>query len=393
MKQLFLALLVVFSTTAPTSSASVSLTRWIITFKPSVKHQTRQNRVADLGGTAIAHIASEGSTEDEFSAVVMDLPTGQTPSVGGDIISVEVDRREKWIEDWEVDLRFIRGAVKAYALRPEETWGIVRLHVPAAWEVTQAQGVKVAIVDTGIDGSHDDLTGLVDGGYSALTKSENPESYQDDNGHGTHVAGIVAARRDGRGVVGVAPRARLYAVKVLDSDGTGSVSDIIDGIVWAAKNGIQVMNLSIGSSVDSDALHRAVRYARSKGVVLVAAAGNAGQSVSFPGAYAEAICVTASDPEDRLAVFSNYGPEVDFIAPGVDILSDRLGGGVVSYSGTSMAAPHVTGLVALSISQGWSGLSGPDGVLRQLQKSAKPLTGLSVNEQGHGMVDAGRLVQ
>jgi subtilisin family serine protease len=257
----------------------------------------------------------------------------------------------------------------------------------------QVQGVKVAIVDTGIDGSHDDLTGLVDGGYSALTKSENPESYQDDNGHGTHVAGIVAARRDGRGVVGVAPRARLYAVKVLDSDGTGSVSDIIDGIVWAAKNGIQVMNLSIGSSVDSDALHRAVRYARSKGVVLVAAAGNAGQSVSFPGAYAEAICVTASDPEDRLAVFSNYGPEVDFIAPGVDILSDRLGGGVVSYSGTSMAAPHVTGLVALSISQGWSGLSGPDGVLRQLQKSAKPLTGLSVNEQGHGMVDAGRLVQ
>jgi subtilisin family serine protease len=190
----------------------------------------------------------------------------------------------------------------------------------------------------------------------------------------------------------VAPKARLYAVKVLDADGSGNLSDVIDGIVWAAKNGMQVANMSLGAPSDSDAMHRAVRFAKGSGLVIVAAAGNSGGSVGFPGQYPEVITVSASDSDDKIASFSSRGPQVKFIAPGVDVVSDKLGGGFISYNGTSMATPHVTGLAALAVSQGWTGLSGPDGVYNQLKKAAKPLPGLSADEQGAGMIDAGKLV-
>ena len=279
------------------------------------------------------------------------------------------------------------------AQRREETWGINRVHAPAAWPITEGMGVKVAVIDTGIDASHPDLSGSVDGGYSAITKTENPADYQDDNGHGTHVSGTIAGHRDGKGIVGVAPRARLYAVKVLDADGWGSLSDVIDGIVWAAMKRMDVANISLGTSVDSEALKRAVSFARGAGVVIVAAAGNSSGTVSFPGAYEDTIAVTASDSADNLADFSSRGPEVDFIAPGLDVLSAKMGGGFISYSGTSMAAPHVAGLAALVVSQGYVGRNGPDGVFAQLKKAARPLPILSAQMQGAGMIDAGKFAR
>ncbi|MDE2510390.1 MAG: S8 family peptidase [Elusimicrobia bacterium] len=395
--------------------------RWIVTFKPTVKQQGRDQALAALKVKATAQIATDGNTDNEYSAAVVDLPAGTTlakpqfagAAAGGldGIASIEPDQRVKWIEQAAVSfqatpfgagfegLKFPNAAfaVKQAKLanaanRGEITWGINRVHAPAAWDVTEGAGVKVAIIDTGIDLSHPDLAGKVDGGYSAITKTERPEDYQDDNGHGTHVSGTIAALRDGKGVVGVAPKARLYAVKVLDADGSGNLSDVIDGIVWAAKNGMQVANMSLGAPVDSDAMHRAVRYAKGMGMVIVAAAGNSGGSVGFPGAYPETIAVSASDSDDHIASFSSRGPEVKFIAPGVDIVSDKLGGGQISYNGTSMASPHVAGLAALAVSQGWTGLSGPDGVFNQLKKAAKPLPGLSTDEQGAGMIDAGKLV-
>jgi subtilisin family serine protease len=214
----------------------------------------------------------------------------------------------------------------------------------------------------------------------------------DDNGHGTHVSGTAAASHV-PGLVGVAPAARLYAVKVLDADGTGNLSDVIDGIVWTAKNGMQVVNMSLGAPVDSPAMREAVQYATGMGVVIVAAAGNSGAAVGYPGAYPEVIAVAASDAADKLADFSSRGPQVKFIAPGVDVVSSKLGGGFVSYSGTSMASPHVTGLAALAVAQGWVGTGGPDGVLAQLQKAASPLPGLTADEQGAGMIDAGKLTR
>lgn len=407
----------------PLPAGQAGTKRWIVTFKPSVKRDGRNQALAALNVTAAAHIATDGNTDNEYSAAVVDLPSSMTlakpqvtglgaSSALGDIVSIEADQRVKWIEQAQVSfqatpfgggfegLKFPKAAQFAanparmigIATRNEITWGINRVHAPAAWDTTEGAGVKVAIIDTGIDLSHPDLAGKVDGGYSAITKTEKPEDYQDDNGHGTHVSGTIAALRDGKGVVGVAPKARLYAVKVLDADGSGNLSDVIDGIVWAAKNGMQVANMSLGAPTDSDAMHRAVRFAKGMGVVVVAAAGNSGGSVGFPGAYAEVISVSASDSDDHIAAFSSRGPEVKFIAPGVDIVSDKLGGGQISYNGTSMASPHVAGLAALAVSQGWTGLSGPDGVLAQLKKAAKPLPDLKPEEQGFGMIDAGKLV-
>jgi subtilisin len=403
--------------------------RWIVTFKATVKREGRDAALKALHVSAAAHIASDGDSDNEFSAAVVDLPPGQTlkEKIGeaacdnpalcsaalGMISSIEADRRIKWIESTQVSFQatpfgagvggfnfpkpgqFVQNplAFSASSTRPEITWGINRVHAPAAWDVTQGAGVKVAVIDTGIDLNHPDLVGKVDGGYSAILKSERPEDYQDDNGHGTHVSGTIAALKDGQGVVGVAPKARLYAVKVLDADGSGNLSDVVDGIVWSAKNGMQVANMSLGAPSDSEAMHRAVRFAKGSGLIIVAASGNSGGAVSYPGAYPETIAVAASDSDDHLASFSSRGPEVKFIAPGVDVVSDRLGGGLISYSGTSMATPHVTGLTALAISQGWTGLSGPDGVLAQLKKAARPLPGLKPEEQGYGMIDAGRLVR
>jgi subtilisin family serine protease len=407
----------------PLPAPQAGTKRWIVTFKPTVKRDGRDAALAALGVSAAAHIATDGNTDNEFSAAVVDLPEGQKlakPQLHGlaaspadGIVSIEADQRVKWIEQAQVSFQatqfngaafaglkfpkasqFVANPAQAKQLgnRSEYTWGINRVHAPAAWDTTEGAGVKVAIIDTGIDLNNSDLQGKVDGGYSAITKTEKPDDYQDDNGHGTHVSGTIAALRDGKGVVGVAPKARLYAVKVLDADGSGNLSDVIDGIVWAAKNGMQVANMSLGAPIDSDAMHRAVRMAKGMGVVIVAAAGNSGAAVGYPGAYPETIAVAASDSDDQLASFSSRGPEVKFIAPGVDVVSDKLGGGLISYSGTSMASPHVAGLAALAVSQGWTGLSGPDGVYNQLKKAAKLLPGLTAEQQGAGMIDAGKLV-
>ena len=219
--------------------------------------------------------------------------------------------------------------------------------------------------------------------------------FRSDHGHGTHVAGTIGASSDGAWRVSVAPKARLYGVKVLDSEGSGALSDVIKGIIWCANHDIQVANMSLGSPMPSDSMQRALKYAKARGVVVVAAAGNAGPKggVGYPAAYPETIAVAASDWEDNVAKFSSRGPEVKFIAPGVAVVSTAMGGGYANFSGTSMATPHVTGLAALAVSQGYVGLDGPDGVLAQLKKAAKPIPGLQAAEQGFGMIDASKLTR
>jgi subtilisin family serine protease len=399
--------------------------KWIVTFQPKTKRAGRDRALSALSVRASKHIATDGDSEHEFSAAVVELPRGTeltrpadlAAAIDGDIVSIERDVRVKWIESAGLSFqasplpsmaavmesvgRFqpSRGAqatrigMTAMAARPELTWGVQRVRGPAAWQNTMGRGVRVAVIDTGIDTTHPELVGQVDGGYSAITKSEAQSAYQDDNGHGTHVAGTIAAKRDDRGVVGVAPEARLYAVKVLDADGSGNLSDVIDGIVWAASNDIQVANMSLGAPFGSETMRRALRFATGRGTIIVAAAGNSGAAVGYPGAYPEAIAVSAADSDDHLAAFSSRGPEVDFIAPGVDIVSSKMGGGFASYSGTSMAAPHVAGIVALSVSQGWTGLNGPDGVLAQLRRASRPVAELTAEQQGAGMIDASRLTR
>ncbi len=392
----------------------------IVSFKPGTSLFAQQQAISAMDAMGVGDIASADRART-FIAVVAEKKNGRFPqplrslaAASPSILSIEKDFRAKWIESEPVSLETTpfpagdslsqlglrkltlpadtgRNFIAA-DIRNRITWNIARVDAPAAWNYTQGDGVRVAVIDTGIDYNHPDLSMNVAGGYNAITGSNTKAAYMDDNGHGTHVSGIIAA--DGERLVGVAPHAKLYAVKVLDADGNGDLSNVIKGVIWATNEHIPVANMSLGTDQPSPALEQAVEYAALEGTVIVASAGNSsGGPVTYPAAYPYVIAVSASDSDNNLASFSSVGPQVAFIAPGQDILSAWLNGGYANISGTSMAAPHVTGLVALSLAQGYLGLGGPDGVLAQLQKAAHELPGVARNGQGHGFVDALKLVQ
>jgi len=228
------------------------------------------------------------------------------------------------------------------------SWGVDRIDAEYAWPSGYTgAGVKVAVVDTGIDLDHPDLMANIKGQVNCINPSKTGD---DDNGHGTHVAGIVAAIDNDIGVIGVAPQAELYAVKVLSRRGSGFVSDIIEGITWCINNGMDIINMSLGTDTDIQSLHDACDEAAAAGLLLVAAAGNDGGAVDYPGAYDSVIAVAATDSSDNRASWSSFGIEMDIAAPGVEIYSTWKGGGYATASGTSMAAPHVAGTLALNLS-------------------------------------------
>ena len=237
----------------------------------------------------------------------------------------------------------------------DATWGVKRIGAGVVHDTGESgAGVLVAIIDTGIDYNHSEFTDRYDGGYDFVNSDSDP---LDDAGHGTHVAGTVAAADDGIGVVGVAPGALLLAYKVLDETGSGFVSDVIAAIGLAIRDGAQVINMSLSGGA-SESLEIACQQAYAAGVVLVASAGNSGNppgrgdSVGAPAMYPSVIAVSATDSSDERPRWSSTGEAVELAAPGVDILSTYPGGGYATGSGTSMSAPHVAGAVALLISQG-----------------------------------------
>lgn len=324
------------------------------------------------------------------------------------VLSIESDRKFRWIDEFTTatmlpTLEDVSAKInenipstpspqlghesKAAALE-EIPWGVKRVNAAAVWHVTTGQAVKVAVLDTGIDYSHPDLRANYAGGYNAILPSTSTIDALDDNGHGTHVAGTIAALQDGEGVVGVAPNARLFGVKVLDYDGTGRLSWIISGIEWATDNQMAVINMSLGGPYPSDILAQTITAAYNKGVTIVCAAGNTSGSVNYPAKYPEAIAVSALDRSDKIAQFSSRGPEIAFIAPGVEIPSAYLEGSYVTKSGTSMATPHVTGLAALAISLG---ANTPQKVKDSLAKAAVKLD-LLPSEQGAGLIDSAKLL-
>ena len=289
---------------------------------------------------------------------------------------------------------------KATAAKPApgETlpWGVDRIDAEKAWGTSTGSGIKVAVLDTGISKSHPDLKGNIKGGFNAVNDlNEIPE---DQNGHGSHVAGTIAAVDNNIGVVGVAPQASLYAVQVLNAAGWGYCSDIIQGLNWSIENSMQVANMSYGGSEclgEGDAL--AAAYAN--GITLVAAAGNNyGGAVDWPAKHDKVIAVTAINSKDGFASFSSQGPEVDLTAPGVSIPSTYKKGGYKTLSGTSMAAPHVSGVAALVLEKN-SKLT-PADVKKRLEQTAECLGSLgscSTNGtknwlQGWGLVDACKAV-
>jgi subtilisin family serine protease len=262
-------------------------------------------------------------------------------------------------------------------------WSLFRLRVDQAQRATTGAGVRVAIVDTGIDLDHPALAGHLMGGYDFVDGDALPDDVADgvDNdgdgyvdegaGHGTHVAGIVAQ---------VAPEAILMPVRVLDSDGVGSYFDIVAGIVYAVEQGAQVVNLSLSGPNEAAFLQAAVNYAWERGVLVVAAAG--AYDVLYPARYEHVLSVGATDPQDQVAEFSDFrAGQVTVFAPGVSVYSTYYDGGYAWWSGTSMAAPFVSGEAALLLAAGGCDLGCVTTLVPQAVRPVVP------NQERRGRID------
>jgi serine protease len=247
-------------------------------------------------------------------------------------------------------------------------WNFVAIQAPAAWDRSTGQGVIVAVIDTGIDFNTPDLANTQRlPGYDFANKDQDPT---DDQGHGTHVAGTIAqSTNNNLGVAGVAYNAHLLPVKVLGANGQGSYEGIIQGIYFAVDQGAKVINMSLAGRAGSQALQEAVQHAHEKGVVVVAAAGNSNSAVEFPAAYDDyVIAVGSSRFDNGRAPYSNFGPQIDIVAPGGDVGIDQNGDGFADgilqqtfkpqtpgtytylfFEGTSMASPHIAGVAALML--------------------------------------------
>jgi subtilisin len=286
------------------------------------------------------------------------------------------------------NVRYVEENGTMHALAQTQPYGIDQINADVSIDSGyDGAGADVAIIDTGIDSDHPDLQGNLGKGAYAVACSGSGCNYgwDDDNGHGTHCAGTVGAIDNYRDVIGVAPGVTLHAVKVLDSSGGGSYSDIAAGIEYVADQGWDVGSLSLGGGYSSTVAD-ACSYAYNNGVLLIAAAGNSGpcsDCVGYPAALSECVAVSATDRYENLASFSSTGPEVELAAPGKDVLSTQLGGGTEYLSGTSMACPHVSGVGALLMANGYSNTQARS----RMQNTADDI-GLPSNEQGYGRVDA-----
>ena len=345
----------------------------IVTFKPKEKRQEKRKDKTEIVKAEISSDVSFFSAEDLSRGVTVpsgmpeemvgyDVNLYEAPIVMAHLTAKEIAalKRNKNIAaveddgycyavDGSNDLRHMviedQPSVQAETIPA----GVHQIKAPAAWGCSRGKAIKVGICDTGIDFNHPDIKPNYRFGTSFVPTES---SAMDHHGHGTHCAGTVAAAINGSGVVGVAPEAYLYAIKVLSKTGQGNWSWLIAGIDWAInKKGLNILSMSLGGAGAPNALKNMCDAAWNKGVLLVAAAGNAGpgpNTVGFPAKYDSVLAVSAIDSANGTPSFSSRGAQVELCAPGVNVLSTSPGGGYRKMSGTSMACPHVSGAAALA---------------------------------------------
>ncbi|MEQ1569756.1 MAG: S8 family serine peptidase [Myxococcota bacterium] len=302
--------------------------------------------------------------------------------------------------DWVEVVSEVKGAGVPNDPYWQYQWHMQALNVDQAWKITQGQGVVVAVVDTGVSANDDGFFKLLRG-KDFVDGDSNP---QDENGHGSHVAGTIGqASNNGIGTVGVAPKVSILPVRVLDANGSGDNTGVAQGIIWAVDNGANIINLSLGSPVSSEAVADAVAYAYENDVTVVAATGNDGFTdfIGFPAALDTPIAVGAVDAKREVTFYSNQGKQIELVAPGGDTTADLNGdgqqdgvlqetrlNGVWAYhflQGTSMATPHVAGVAALVYA---NGVHDPDQIKKVLTGTASDLGARGWDPTyGYGMVN------
>lgn len=228
-------------------------------------------------------------------------------------------------------------------------WEITLFNIPELWRLTQGEGVKIAVIDTGCDLSHEDLKNNLLQGKNFVNKNKDPI---DLNGHGTHVSGTIAAENNTVGMVGVAPKAKIIPIKALNDSGNGNSKDVAESIIWAADQGADFITMSLGSPDPMADVHESIKYAASKNCITFCAAGNAGKTrqIFYPANYPETIGIGSIDENFERAGFSCTGDDLDFLAPGVKIFSTVPTNWYAYMSGTSMSTPFATGCAALLLS-------------------------------------------
>jgi len=340
--------------------------RVLVRFRPGVSREDaegllrsyrfREIRGIEPVGIFAVRVPADSSVEETLAAMARDPDVERAaPDHRTRLFDVPNDT---FFRNYQYNLQN-RGTVLEISttIRPQTTAGADIKAVPAWDETTGDAGVLIAVLDTGVDLTHPELVNKVVSTGRDFVNDDFDAT--DDHWHGTHVAGIAAADTDnGEGIAGVAWNCRILPGKVIDADGEGYYSWLIDGIVWAVDAGARVINLSLGGDEADAFLEDACKYAFDRGVVVVAATGNDAGPVGYPAAYdSYVLAVAATDYDDQRASFSNFGPEVDVAAPGVYILGPcpewYAGEGYLPYlfgSGTSQATPHAAGLAALILS-------------------------------------------
>jgi subtilisin family serine protease len=314
------------------------------------------------------------------------------PQIGSYLVGVDPEKRTQVLAALDASTAVAEASkeplVEIAETRPDdEDWpqqdGLRVAGFPQAWDVTQGSSrIVVAVVDTGVDGNHPDLHGALVPGWNVIAGNANTA---DDHGHGTAVAGVIAARSNNRtGGAGICWRCLVMPIKALDASGSGSDTQIAAGVVWAVDHGAQVINLSLGGPGVSPPLSNALSYASTKNVIVVAAAGNSGVTTQFfPAADQHVVSVAATTVADQRYSWSNFGSWVRLAAPGCNLAPTR-GGGYGTFCGTSSATPLVSGLAALELS------AQPTATAREaedaLARAAVPLPAFVQ----YGRIDAGK---